>query len=66
MKKIKLPRKRKKRYLKCHSKADYKLSIMASEILMESDDRQRGFKFHSKFPMKYGEGMDRFKAIRYW
>lgn len=66
MKRIKLPRKRKKRFLKYHSKSDYRTSIIAAEVLMECDDRKRGFKFHSKFPMRFGKGVNRFKVIQNW
>lgn len=62
-KKIKLPRKRKKRYIKDNSQSDYKLSIIAAEVCMEQDDKQRGFPFHSKFLKRFGTGINRFKVI---
>lgn len=53
MKKIKLPRKRKKIFKKHNpNKGDYQLSKMANEVCMEMDDKNRGFKFHSKFIKK--------------
>lgn len=49
MKKIKLPRKRKKRYIYKYSSNDYKLMAMANQVCLEMDEKKRGFAFHSKF-----------------
>lgn len=63
MSKIKLPRKRKKNYIKKHGRSDYLLMVMSNEILFEDKPYRKDLK---KFPKEYGKGRSRFTPIKYF